>query len=209
MSATFSRTLRSLEADRSRRLFVEALLFVLLGGWTAWMLLGRVSVFEVSERARLEVKSAAHPVAAPVGGQIVETRLTIGRYVEAGEMLVVLDAEAERRAVAERRARRDTLRARAGALVREFEAEEEAFRNQQKARDAAREEAKAQLKQAVAATWRKPNRFAAPSVWVTCSTACRPGCSKSSGRPAGSSARARRAACTWRGPFSRTRTSSF
>jgi membrane fusion protein (multidrug efflux system) len=150
MSATFSRTLRSLEADRSRRLFVEALLFVLIGGWTAWMLLGQVAVYEVSERARLEVKSAAHPVASPVGGQIRETRLTIGRYVEAAEVLVVLDAEAEHRAVAERRARRDALRARAGALVREVEAEEEAFRNQQKARDAAREEAKAQLKQAEA-----------------------------------------------------------
>ena len=67
MSATFSRTLRSLEADRSRRLFIEALLFILFGGWTAWMLLGQVAVYEVSERARLEVKSAAHPVASPVG----------------------------------------------------------------------------------------------------------------------------------------------
>jgi membrane fusion protein (multidrug efflux system) len=150
MSATFSRTLRSLEADRSRLLFVEALLFVLFVGWIAWILLGRVAVFEVSDRARLEVKSAAHPVAAPVGGQIVETRLTIGQYVEAGEMLVVLDAEGERRAVAERRTQRDALRMRLQALVREIEAEEEAFGNQQKARDAAREEAKAQLKQAEA-----------------------------------------------------------
>ena len=148
MSATFSRTLRSLEADRSRRLFVEVLLFALFGGWAAWALLGQVAVFEVSDRARLEVKSAAHPVAAPVGGQILETRLTIGRHVEAGEVLVVLDAEAERRAVAERRARRDALRGRVQALVREVEAEEEAFQNQQKAREIAREEARAQLKQA-------------------------------------------------------------
>jgi membrane fusion protein (multidrug efflux system) len=150
MSATFSRTLRSLEAERSRRLLVEALLVALFLGWMAWLLFGRVVVFEVSERARLEVKSAAHPVAAPVGGQVVDTRLTIGRRVERGEVLVVLDAEAERRAVAERRARRDGLQARRRALEREFEAEEEAARRQQTARDTALEEARAQIQQAEA-----------------------------------------------------------
>jgi membrane fusion protein (multidrug efflux system) len=150
MSATFSRTLRSLHVERSRRLFVEALIVALFLGWTVWLLLARVAVFEVSERARLEVKSAAHLVAAPVGGQIVETRLTIGRRVEVGEVLVVLDAEGERRTVTERRARRDGLIARRRALEKEIEAEEEAARSQKKARDAASEEARAQIQQAQA-----------------------------------------------------------
>lgn len=150
MSATFARTLRSLQAERSRRLFVEALIVALFLGWTVWLLFARVAVFEVSERARLEVKSAAHPVAAPVGGQIVETRLTIGRRVEVGEVLVVLDAEGERRTVTERRVRRDGLIARRQALELEIEAEEEAARSQQKARDTALEEARAQIQQAQA-----------------------------------------------------------
>jgi membrane fusion protein (multidrug efflux system) len=150
MSATFSRTLRSLEAERSRRLFAEALLVALFLGWTLWLLFGRVVVFEVSERARLEVKSAAHAVAAPVGGQVIETRLTIGRPVEAGEVLVVLEAEGERRAAAEHRARRDGLAARLRALQQEVDAEEAAARSQQKARDTAFAEARAQVRQAEA-----------------------------------------------------------
>jgi membrane fusion protein (multidrug efflux system) len=150
MSATFSRTLRSLQAERSRRLFVEALIVALFLSWTVWLLFARVAVFEVSEQARLEVKSAAHPVAAPVGGQIVETRLTIGRRVEVGEVLVVLDAEGQRRAVTERRVRRDGLTARRRALELEIAAEEEAARSQQKARATALEEAKAQMQQAQA-----------------------------------------------------------
>jgi membrane fusion protein (multidrug efflux system) len=150
MSATFARTLRSLQAERSRRLFVEALIVALFLGWTVWLLFARVAVFEISERARLEVKSAAHPVAAPVGGQIVETRLTIGRRVEVGEVLVVLDAEGERRAVTERRVRRDGLTARRRALELEIAAEQEAARSQQKARDAALEETRAQIHQAQA-----------------------------------------------------------
>jgi membrane fusion protein (multidrug efflux system) len=150
MPATFSRTLRSLEAERSRRLFIEVLIVALILGWTLWLLFGRVVVFEVSERARLEVKSAAHPVAAPVGGQVVETLLTIGRRVEAGDVLVVLDAEGERRAVEEHRVRRDGLAARRRALEQEIQAEEEAARTQQKARGTALEEAQAQIKQAEA-----------------------------------------------------------
>jgi membrane fusion protein (multidrug efflux system) len=85
-----------------------------------------------------------------VGGQIVQTQLTIGRRVELGEVLVVLDAEAERRAVGERRARCGGLLARRGALQREIEAEEEAARRQQTARYTALEEARAQIQQAEA-----------------------------------------------------------
>jgi biotin carboxyl carrier protein len=44
--------------------------------------------------ARLEVASAAHPVTAVVGGRVVETKLQIGQEVRAGEILIVLDADA-------------------------------------------------------------------------------------------------------------------
>jgi len=110
----------------------------------------RSSVRPPRDRARLEVKSAAHPVATPVGGQIVETRLTIGRRVEIGEVLVVLDAEGERRAVTERRARHEGLAARRRVLEQEIEAEQEAALSQLKARDTALEEASAQIQQAQA-----------------------------------------------------------
>jgi multidrug resistance efflux pump len=88
----------------------------LLAAWVAWFLLGRVTVYEVTDRARLEVKSAAHPVATQVAGKVIETRLAIGRDVKAGEALVVLDSEAEQRALREKQTQRNAVAARLQAL---------------------------------------------------------------------------------------------
>src|SRR6516165_2946810 len=112
MSATFSRTLRSLGSDRSRFWIVDLIVGGIVVAWAAWFLLADVAVYEVSEKARLEVESAAHAIAAPVAGKIIQTQLTIGRTVRAGEVLLVLDSEAEHLAVTEKRTRRRTMDAR-------------------------------------------------------------------------------------------------
>ena len=76
MPGTFSRTLRSLGADRSRRSTVGiCVAALLLGAWAAWFLCGEVAVYEVTDTARLEVKSAAHPIAARLDGQVIRTKL--------------------------------------------------------------------------------------------------------------------------------------
>jgi membrane fusion protein (multidrug efflux system) len=144
----FSRTLRSLEADRSRRRGVALVFFVLGGAWAAWLVLGRVPLYEVTETARLEVARAAHAVTAVVGGRVVETKLRIGQEVRAGEVLVVLDAETERRALREKQTRRQTLHARLTALRGEIRAEEEALGVQRKARLVALDEARVVAKEA-------------------------------------------------------------
>ncbi len=77
----------------------------LLGGWLAWMLLARVTVYEVALAARVEVGQAAAPVAARVSGRVVENRLALGQKVAAGDVLVELDVEREALALAEERAR--------------------------------------------------------------------------------------------------------
>jgi membrane fusion protein (multidrug efflux system) len=121
---------------------------LLLVGWVAWFLFGRVTVYEVTEKGRLETQSTAHAVATPVGGQVVETRLTLGREVTAGEVLVVLDAEVERCARRERQAQLDALRTRLEALGDEIRAEQESLGVQRRARIAAVEEARHQVAQA-------------------------------------------------------------
>jgi multidrug resistance efflux pump len=143
MSATFARTLRSLEADRPRRRMAAPLLGALLIAWIAWFGLGRVTIYEVTSQARLEVQSAAHPVAAPVGGRIVETRLAVGREVRAGEVLVALDDAAEQLAIREKRVYRDALVARLVALQEEVRAEQEATAAKHEARSAASAESRA------------------------------------------------------------------
>jgi membrane fusion protein (multidrug efflux system) len=148
MSTPFSRTLRSLEADRHPRSKSSVALALLLLAWGVWFFLGRITVYEVSQTARLEVQYAVHPVAALVTGKVSSSRLTIGRRVNVGDLLVELDDRAVSRAVAERSSRRDALIARRFALQQETKAEKEALETQAKGRRAALAEANAQLDEA-------------------------------------------------------------
>lgn len=82
MANPFSRTSRSLASETSRcALLVWGLILVMLGAWLAWFLLVKVTVYEVSGAARLEVERAAHPVATPIAGKIVSTSLRLGKRV--------------------------------------------------------------------------------------------------------------------------------
>jgi membrane fusion protein (multidrug efflux system) len=150
MPATFSRTLRSLEADGPRRPVVDLLVVAVVVAWAAWLISGRVALYEVAESARLEVEAAAHPVAATVGGRVLQTRMAIGREVREGEALVVLDAEPQRHVIREKRARCAALGARLEALRREIQAEREALAAQEAERATAIEASRAQVAEAEA-----------------------------------------------------------
>jgi membrane fusion protein (multidrug efflux system) len=148
MAVPFSRTLRALEADRRGRCLPALAVLALLGSWAAWGALAQVPLWEVTETARLEVDSAAHPITAVVGGRVVQTELRLGQEVRAGEVVLVLDAEAERRALDEKQARQRALGDRLTALRREIQAEHSALLVSQRARLAALEEARAQVTEA-------------------------------------------------------------
>jgi membrane fusion protein (multidrug efflux system) len=137
MAATFSRTVRSLEGPAGRHRGVAFLGTTVLMLWAGWFLLGQVTVYEVTGKSRLEVKSTAHVVATVLSGRVVQTHLAIGREVHAGEVLVMLDAEAERLAIRERLTRREGLQSRLQALRLEIRAEKEAKEVQREARAAA------------------------------------------------------------------------
>jgi multidrug resistance efflux pump len=150
MTTAFSRTLGTLD-DRSRlRWLLPSCRLGLLLAWLAWFGYAPITLYEVTEQARLEVHSAASPVAAEVAGRVEETLLAIGRVVQQGEVLVVLDAQAERLALAERRARQHGLATQLQALQREIEAEQAALPVQEKARVATLAEAEAAVVQAKA-----------------------------------------------------------
>ena len=146
MAAIFSRTLRSVEADGSRRRTMELTLAALIiGAWVAWFLLGRVAVYEVTDRARVEVEMAAHPLAAHVGGRVVKTHLELGRKVHADEVLIELDSRTEKLALEEARVRRDGLGKRIEALQLEVEAEEKGLEMHRKASATATEESRSRV----------------------------------------------------------------
>lgn len=151
MSTSFTRTLRSLTAD-SMHLSLGALAAGtgLLAAWGGWFLLARVSLFEVTEQARLEASAAAYAVEVPVAGRVVSSNLAIGREVKAGEVLVELDAQPERLQLQEESARLQGLRAQVQALRNQASAEEKARVEEQLAARVAVEQARAQEREAQA-----------------------------------------------------------
>src|SRR5438128_2012384 len=127
MSTAFSRTLRILEADRGRRPIAGVLAAAaLLGGWTLWSLQARVTLYEITPTARLEVDRAIYPILAPMLGRVTATYLQVGRMVRPGETLVELDSSPERLQVSEERTRLAAIAPQVDSLRRQIAAEEQA-----------------------------------------------------------------------------------
>lgn len=89
--------------------------------WGTWAALGRIALHAVSPVARLEVSREARPVDAPVSGTVSASALALDRVVEAGELLVELDATEPSLALARERSALDSLAARAGPRRAELE----------------------------------------------------------------------------------------
>jgi len=106
---------------------------MLLAAWTAWFFLARVAIYEVSDKADVEVDRAAHPVEAQFTGRVVSSQLALDREVHAGEVLVELDADAQQFQLKEERTRRAALAPQVSALEDEIATEEKAWQQEQQA----------------------------------------------------------------------------
>jgi membrane fusion protein (multidrug efflux system) len=156
MPTAFIRTMGSLRADGFSRSVAGLLMAaVLLGGWCAWLFLARVSRYETTDSARLEVDRATHLLQAPYVGRVVASRLTLGRNVEAGEILVELDANPERLQMQEERARRNAIGPRVESLRAQLIAATQAAARDRDAASAALDETQARVREA-----EQPARFA-------------------------------------------------
>ena len=152
MATLFTRTSRSLASDTSRyALAMWGFALALLGAWLAWLLLARVTVYEVSEAARLEVERAAHPIAALVAGKITVSSLRLGKRVEAGEVLLELDSRTERLRLQEEEARLRAIPAQLAALTRQIADQEQAAQRSRTASADAIAQARSRHKEAASA----------------------------------------------------------
>jgi membrane fusion protein, adhesin transport system len=128
VSLPFSRSLASLETDRSLlRAVGGPLLGVLMVLWLAWFLFVKVSVYAVSERARLEVAEESYPVEATAAGQVVAVRIALGQMVRRGDLLVDLDAEEPRRTLDEQLAANAAAASQVAALRAQQAAQQQAL----------------------------------------------------------------------------------
>jgi membrane fusion protein (multidrug efflux system) len=141
--------MRSLAGDGFNRSLGGLLLVTaLLGCWMAWVLLSRVAVYEVTQTARLEVDRAAHPIESPVAGHVIAMHLVVGQEVQAGDVLVELDAEAQRLQREEEHVRLAALTAQLAARRQEVMAEEAARQGERQAAQVALDEARARQREA-------------------------------------------------------------
>jgi multidrug resistance efflux pump len=149
VSTTFSRSTRSLAADSFRGSILGIFIVAcLLGAWAAWFFFAQIVLYEVTETARLEVDRAVHPIEALTAGRVIATHLILGQEVQAGDVLVELDANAQRLQLEEERARLADLAAQLEALPKEIAAEERAQRQEQQAARASLSEARARRQEA-------------------------------------------------------------
>jgi len=128
MPVQFFRTARSLEADSSSSWLLSLVVAgALLGAWGLWFVFAQITIYRVSDLARLGTVSRVHPMDAAVAGRIVETSLELGRPVHLGEVLVELDSKSERLELDEQRARLAALLPQLTKLRSEITAEEKAL----------------------------------------------------------------------------------
>ena len=123
---------------------------VLLSAWAVWFFIARVTLYEVSVGARLEVSEAAHPVEAQVAGRVRATHVVLGQEVQFGDVLVELDVGAQRLQLEEERTRLAALASQPTGLRNEIKAEEAAKHEDQQAGQIALAQARARYREAEA-----------------------------------------------------------
>ena len=143
--------MRTLEGDRLGVLLARvACAMIVLGVWGAWFFLSRVDRYEVSDTARLEVARASHVVQSPLDGRVTAFSTILGKHVARGDVLLELDARAERLQLQEEQARLSSIPAQVEALRAEIQAAGEARRDEQQASAAAGDQGRAQQREAEA-----------------------------------------------------------
>src|SRR5262245_27332016 len=96
MPTAFTRTMRGLQQDGfSRSAWGLVVASFLLGLWGLWAVYGRVTRYEATDVARLEVDRATHVIQALTSGRIAVSNLVLGQEVREGDVLVELDANPE------------------------------------------------------------------------------------------------------------------
>ncbi|MCG8458549.1 MAG: HlyD family efflux transporter periplasmic adaptor subunit [Holophagales bacterium] len=109
--SSFPRTWSFVGSDGAKGwLALGVVAFGIAAGWLLWLTTARVSVVETALRARLETSSHVHPVESVASGRVVALPAVLGRRVEAGELLLMLETEHQEHAITEARARRDAWR---------------------------------------------------------------------------------------------------
>lgn len=92
MSVLFTQTMRAMRADHPKYLVTGKLLILLvMAVWGYWFFASSMVLYETSAECRLELRPAPMRVESELRGTVVRHNLELGRQVQRGEVLLVLD----------------------------------------------------------------------------------------------------------------------
>lgn len=149
MAQPFPYTLRSLRNDsgHTAALVIIALLVAAVA-WSVWLFRARVTVYEVSNKTRLEVRGAAFQVNSALAGRIAVVEARLGQTVKKGALLFRLDAPVEEKQLATARVRLSGVDAQIESIAGELRATRGAVAAEVAAGGAAARQAKARSQEA-------------------------------------------------------------
>ncbi len=125
MGNSFHRVSQSLRADSGVRSTTTLFIVIcIIAAWVFWTFTARITRYETSESARIEVGAASYPVQANVSGRLVASNLALGREVRAGDVLAAIDSEDARLSLQEERTRLATLQPEIAALDAQMQSED-------------------------------------------------------------------------------------
>ncbi len=96
MAHSFHRISHALRRDSGFRSSTGLIIaLVLISAWLLWAFRARVTRYEISDSARLEINGAVYPLQANVAGRLSLSHLELGRVVQAGDILAEVDSRDE------------------------------------------------------------------------------------------------------------------
>lgn len=106
MAQPFPYTLRSLRNDNGRTAAIGIIVLLAAAAvWSLWLFRAHVTVYEVSNKTRLEIRGAAFPIHSALAGKIAAVEGRLGQNVTKGTILFRLDAALEEKQLATARVR--------------------------------------------------------------------------------------------------------
>ena len=151
MKTAFARTYSRLLADRGQhQIWALACAVLMMSAWCWWASWAQITLYEVSQKARVELDSATYPVEFPLLGRVVRTSLHVGQVVHRGEVLVEIDPVPDQLQLRQQQAAAGGLRAEVERLREQIGDEEKARLEEQRTAAVSAEEAQNRVREAEA-----------------------------------------------------------
>jgi membrane fusion protein (multidrug efflux system) len=113
-----------------------------------WAFRARITRYEISDSARLEVDTAPYPIQANISGRLLRSNLVLGKQINAGDVLAEIDTQTEELTLREEQTRLFQLQPQINALRAELEAQNDGKTDERRVLALSQSGARAQYEEA-------------------------------------------------------------